>query len=211
MKSLVDKFLSLRCASDVLESVGPMPAATREISEAMILIDAIKGFVLKEKTQRRVLHFCPTYPLAGVLAAHLLPVESTSAIAWRPKRLLGLDRVQNFRINSMPLSVATWAASADLADNTLVIANSVNYDLAMDIARFCSARDLPLAMLPSRVKRRKLGSGLLAGADPYLAHLTVLSLLTGGDIAVCVADTPSNGLIVRGLQTGEKKNEVQNS
>jgi hypothetical protein len=104
MKSLVDKFLSLRCATDVLECVLPLKRPERDISEAMVLLDAIRPVVLKNPGQYKVVDVHADSPIVGVLIAHLLPVELVSSYNWREKQKRDFSKIHHFaaRDDDMP-------------------------------------------------------------------------------------------------------------
>lgn len=97
-RSLVDKFLSLRCAGDVLESLQPLNGETsRKITEAMALIDVVRPLILRHKGEYKLVEVCAGEPVTAVIAAHLLPVEMAKAILWRDEPKATLDRVHHFK------------------------------------------------------------------------------------------------------------------
>ena len=72
--TLVDQFLSLKCAPDVLAACGRIHNPSKEISEAMALIGVIKG-----------LDLCAGNALTSLIAVHLLPVATAIAVDIKPR------------------------------------------------------------------------------------------------------------------------------
>ena len=149
MKSLLDKFLSLRCAGDVLESLQPLDGdITRRIKESMTLIEAIRPLVLKHyKGEYKLMEFCSGVPLTAVIAAHLLPIEHATAYVRRPKGLIkNLERVQHLKCMDIVL------AQNSIPGKTIVVAPSANTKYAETIVDICRESDAPMALIPSRGK-----------------------------------------------------------
>lgn len=95
-RSYVDEFLSLRCASDVLEAVQPLRDPVKSISESMALISAIRGLCLKRPRAVTIIDVCSGDALTGILAAHLLPVLAVYAVGEKNSMREGYGRVRNF-------------------------------------------------------------------------------------------------------------------
>ena len=205
MKSLIDKFLSLRCAGDVLESVQPLTSdVTRRIGESMALIEAIRPLILKHKGEYKLIELCSGTPLTSVIAAHLLPIEHATAYVWRPKYLPGLlDRVHHFKCH---VSLAATLGDSVLPEKTIVIAPSVNPENAMFLVDLCHRNNAPMAMIPSRGKIRlsRAGNELVKiNGSRYFAWLHDLADYCDGDVRVPPGlvnnDDMNCGLITRGL------------
>lgn len=96
-RGYTDKFLSLRCAPDVLSVVGPMDKAGKEISEAMAIIRRVRGIVLAPENKMRytLVDLCSGNALVPVIAAHLLPVRWSYAVDARP-RVRAWERAARF-------------------------------------------------------------------------------------------------------------------
>jgi hypothetical protein len=95
--SLVAKFLSLKCAPDVLGTVGYLgKKPEKEISEAMTAIHYIRPLTLKEPNKYRVLDLCAGNALTSVIAAHLLPIEGAVAVD-KLKRERNWNRCKKFQ------------------------------------------------------------------------------------------------------------------
>ena len=148
-ESYIAKFLRLRCAGDVLESIQPInrPRFDDEISEAMALVGAIRGKILKEPNRWKIVDICAGNVLTGVIAAHLLPVECVTLHKWRVKpdgELLA--KVRGLKVKTD----ADWSSIFD--NNTIVVSASPNYDIAVEIANRCAVNNVPLAMTPANSK-----------------------------------------------------------
>ena len=145
-ESYIAKFLHLRCAGDVLESIQPInrPRFDDEISEAMALIGAIRGKTLKEPGKWKIVDICAGNVLTGVIAAHLLPVECVTLHRWRVKPDGDLlSKVRGLKVQT----TGDWSNIFD--GNTIVVSASPNYDIAVEIANRCAVNDVPFAMTPA--------------------------------------------------------------
>ena len=94
--TLVDQFLSLKCAPDVLAACGGIHNPSKEISEAMALIKVIKGPILREPMKWHLVDLCAGNALTSLIAVHLLPVATAIAVDIKPKRQKGYMGVQRF-------------------------------------------------------------------------------------------------------------------
>ena len=73
-ESLVNRFLALLCAGDVLNAIGPMTLPLIEIAKAMTVVQYLKRIVLRSKAEFTLVEFNAGLGLTGVLAAHLFPM-----------------------------------------------------------------------------------------------------------------------------------------
>lgn len=181
MKSHIDKFLALRCAPDVLECVNPLKNTERNITEAMLVVEAIRPRILKERGKWKVVDVNAGNPFLGLLIAHLLPVELVTSMSWRyPKdQKLDLSKVQHFQAKIAPLEFLPKQL-ADVQDSILVSA-SPNFDVAVELATTALANDLPLAMVPARIKGRQVRNSKSDCCDEvYQTYLDWLVRLSGG-------------------------------
>jgi len=80
----VDLFHSLRCSQEVLRAVEPLNQSSKEISEAMALIRAIKPCVMEHRGRVTLLDLCAGNALTAILAAHLLPIKEAIAVDRQP-------------------------------------------------------------------------------------------------------------------------------
>jgi len=79
-RKYLDQFLSLRCAGDVLNEVGPINNAAKEITESMAVITTIRGLTLNKPMHYSLVDMCAGNQLTGVLAAYLLPVKDVIGV-----------------------------------------------------------------------------------------------------------------------------------
>lgn len=204
MKSLLDKFLSLRCAGDVLESVQPLTGdVTRRICESMALIEAIRPLVLKHRSEYRLVEFCYGAPLTSIIAAHLLPIEDARAFVTRSKfDHAAIERVKNFRV----FTTVDLPAAVPIDGKTIVVSPSVRGALAMDVAKWCNAKDAPMAIIPSRGKVKLSSTGNAVAkltGNRYFAWLQDLAESCNGKLRVPMSLVDSRitncCLVTRGL------------
>lgn len=76
----VSRFLSLRCAGDVLNAVPRMRQAEKEITESMGILKHIKGIALGEKMKYTLVDLCAGNALTSVLGVHVLPLKHAIAV-----------------------------------------------------------------------------------------------------------------------------------
>lgn len=94
---LVDEFLSLKCSGDVLNAAGPVKNAAKEISESMSLIHAVKSTILREPMKYHIVDLCAGNALTSIIAIHLLPIISATAIDIKPRARVSHLEVKRFR------------------------------------------------------------------------------------------------------------------
>ncbi len=76
----VDQFLNLKCSSDVLNTVGFMNNARKEITESMAVIRLLKKIALSAPMYYTLYDFCAGNALTSTIAAHLLPFKEVIAV-----------------------------------------------------------------------------------------------------------------------------------
>lgn len=204
MKTLVDKFFSLRCAGDVLESVQPIKDDfTRRLSESMALIEEIRTLCLKNNGAVKVIEICSGVPLTGVIAAHLLPVESVSAYCWRGERVNGLDGVNHLKVHYGDYdAIISHVWTEARRGKTVVVAASAPEWIARDIMLSAHTLGVPAAVIPARCKVKLRGSAALAAKvfGNYGGFLYDLANIGAGCFRQAKALTgPNNGIVTRGL------------
>jgi hypothetical protein len=86
MQEYVERFLSLRCAGDVLNITGRMHEPEKEITESMGIIKHLKKIVLPEKMKYTVIDLCAGNALTSILAVHMLPVKDAVAIDLKKRK-----------------------------------------------------------------------------------------------------------------------------
>lgn len=92
----VSRFLSYKCAGDVLNALDGFNRAEKEITESMAIISQIKPLVLKKKMKYTLVDLCAGNCLTSVLAVHLLPVKQAIAIDIREKKPSKFKEVKRF-------------------------------------------------------------------------------------------------------------------
>lgn len=82
----IDKFFSLRCAPDVLATVGTVAKTEKELTEAIGVLRHVQRIVLRDKQKQfLLLDFCAGNALTSVLAVHLFANVSAIAIDKLPR------------------------------------------------------------------------------------------------------------------------------
>lgn len=80
-----DKFLSFRCAPDVLGVVGTMKNTIKEITEMMGIHRYIKHWACKRPTQYTLIDLCSGNALVPIATVFSLPVKEAIAIDKQPR------------------------------------------------------------------------------------------------------------------------------
>jgi hypothetical protein len=71
----------------VLNAAGPLGnKSTKEITEAMAIIQKVKGYALEKPMERTLVDFCSGNALVPLIAAHLLPFKQTIAVDKRVRK-----------------------------------------------------------------------------------------------------------------------------
>lgn len=84
MSKYVSQFLSLKCVGDVLNNVLPINKPTKEITEAMAIVQRMKGVFLSNPMKYRLFDVGAGNALGSILSIHLLPVSWATAIDKKP-------------------------------------------------------------------------------------------------------------------------------
>jgi len=110
MSRYVSEFLALKCAPDVLGTVGFLGnKPEKEITEAMAIIRKLKRIALNDPNKYQLIDLCSGNALVPVIAAHLLPFTKTYAVD-KLKRVRNWGHAKRFeyissQIEHMPLSL----------------------------------------------------------------------------------------------------------
>lgn len=200
--SYMDHFLSLNCADDVLKAVTPLNNGTKEISEAMALVRAVRPKILKRPKEYSVLDLCAGNALTSIIIAHLLPIKKVFAIDTKvPNR--HHEVVKNFEYMKMDIFDKTWTSNkAD--EPTIIVSSHPCTKLASRIIEIYKANDCikMLAMLPCCVNREELDRAKLSPVireklGTYLSWCHYLAEKAGGKLIEdrhCLSKC--NGLII---------------
>jgi len=95
MSEYMNRFLQLRCAGDILNAVGGMHKAEKEITESMGIIKHLKPIVLAEKMKYYLIDLCAGNALTSITAVHMLPIVGASAVD-KKKRSGHYEKVKRF-------------------------------------------------------------------------------------------------------------------
>jgi hypothetical protein len=130
----INKFFALKCAPDVLATVGHVAQMEKELTEAMGLLRHIQRIVLRDQRSYRIFDLCAGNALTSVLAVHLFPRVDAVAIDklprerewYRAKRFAyaSCDIYQDFAhfpglLNDKPIIVVGCHACGDLAERVI--------------------------------------------------------------------------------------------
>jgi hypothetical protein len=99
----LNEFLKLKCSGDVLNVVGPMNRAEKEISESMAVIKHLKSISLSNPMEYTLYDMCAGNALTSVIASYLLPFKNALAIDKR-FRNRDWDKVQRFNYLCLDLN-----------------------------------------------------------------------------------------------------------
>lgn len=83
----LDEFFSLRCAPDVLATVGRVQNMSKEITEAMAMIRHVRSIIRRNPDERyHLLDLCAGNALTSVISAHLFPNLTCEAVDIKPRQ-----------------------------------------------------------------------------------------------------------------------------
>ena len=196
--TLVDQFLSLKCAPDVLAACGRIHNPSKEISEAMALIKVVKGPILREPMKRHLVDLCAGHAMTSLIAVHLLPVATAIAVDIKPRdngRYLSVKRFSYLKADIYDDFL--WAG---FLRSTIFVSAHPCGELAKRILHF---RELgPMAVMPcclprhvpetQGIVRKRLGR--------YVAWALALAEGCGGKVPEangCLS--PCNLIVTKGL------------
>jgi len=158
----LNKFLSLKCAGDVLNAVNGINRAPKEITESMSIINVIRSITLKDPMKWTVVDLCSGNSLTGILAVHLLPVKEAIAYDKR-NRSFNMKRIKRFEYN-----VADIYNDGEIRipENSIIISVHPCGKLALQVIDIYNKRDNAkhLALMPCCV-------GNLSGVMPRIVKL----------------------------------------
>ena len=134
----VRHFLQLKCAGDVLNAVTPVNNCHKEITEAMAVVKELKRIVFaNKKIKYHLIDLCAGNALSSVLAAHLMPLVSTTAIDRRIPPRRHYDIVRNFEYLQEDIMVGGFDEFLDCkcsGQNFIIISTHPCGELANTIA-----------------------------------------------------------------------------
>ena len=197
---LIDEFLSLKCAGDVMNAAGPVRKAAKELSEAMSLIHAVKSIILREPMKYHVVDLCAGNALTSLIAVHLLPILSATAIDIKPRARGSHLEVKRFRY-----------VIGDVYDDLLWMgfprpAIFVSAHPCGDLARVITAKasEEKFAVMPCCLPHKRSYSGsekfIAEKLGKYAAWAFYLARLSGAEIAEarhCLS--PARLIVKKGL------------
>ena len=86
MSKYLSRFLALKCAPDILATVGNLGnKPEKEISEAFAIIRRIRKIVFKQPNHYQIVDLCSGNALVPVTAIHLLPITYAYAVDKLPR------------------------------------------------------------------------------------------------------------------------------
>jgi hypothetical protein len=148
----LEEFLSLRCAGDVLNAVGQVHCAEKEITEAMGVVTRIRKLVLAHPGEYTVVDLCAGNCLTSVLIAHLLPVKEVVAVDIREnKKLLPVNKLNYVQKNIYDADLITAINRGGKETDSKIIIVSVHAcgELANRVVRiFNETRSDMLVLIP---------------------------------------------------------------
>lgn len=121
----LNRFLKLKCAGDILGATYPINRATKEISEAMGIVQYVKRIALAEPGKYALLDFCSGNALVPIISIHLLPLIKAVAVDKSgPRR--DYSSVRNFEyvkadITNNPVILANYLESTGIQNHNIIL------------------------------------------------------------------------------------------
>jgi hypothetical protein len=94
--SVINYFLELKCAGDVLNSIYPFLNPEKEISESMAIIKKIKKILITNPNKYYIFDFCAGNCLTSSLIAHMFKIKHIYAIDKKENKKDNMNRIRNF-------------------------------------------------------------------------------------------------------------------
>lgn len=94
--SLLNYFLELKCAGDVLNSVYPVLNPEKEVSEAMAMAKRLKRFLISKPNHYNIFDLCAGNCLFSSLIAHLFKTKGVCAIDKKERKRENLKNIRDF-------------------------------------------------------------------------------------------------------------------
>lgn len=86
MSEYITKFLSLRCAGDVLNVSYPVSGVKKEITEGMAIQKILKSITLKKPMFYNIVELCAGNALPTIISIFTLPIEYAYAIDYKLRK-----------------------------------------------------------------------------------------------------------------------------
>uniref|UniRef100_A0A6M3JAP8 Putative methyltransferase n=2 Tax=viral metagenome TaxID=1070528 RepID=A0A6M3JAP8_9ZZZZ len=87
MEDYISRFLKLRSAGNILNTVVPVNGLSKEITESVAIWIEIKKIALHHKEDKRILYeLCAGNALTSILSLHTLPISEAIAIDKRERK-----------------------------------------------------------------------------------------------------------------------------
>jgi hypothetical protein len=99
--SVINYFLELKCAGDVLNSVYPFLNPEKEITESMAIIKKIKKLLITNPDKYTIFDFCAGNCLTSSLIAHMFKIKHIFAIDKEKRDRPNFSKIRNFSYNQM--------------------------------------------------------------------------------------------------------------
>lgn len=94
--SVINYFLELKCAGDVLNSIYPFLNPEKKISESMAIIKKIKKILITNPNKYYIFDFCAGNCLTSSLIAHMFKIKHIYAIDKKENKKDNMNRIRNF-------------------------------------------------------------------------------------------------------------------
>lgn len=94
--SILNYFLELKCAGDVLNSVYPFLNPEKEITESMAIVKKLKKILITNPNKYTVFDFCAGNCLSSSLIAHLFKTKHVFAIDKEERDRPNFSMIKNF-------------------------------------------------------------------------------------------------------------------
>jgi len=205
MNRYVNEFLGLKCAPDVLTTVGCLGnKASKEVTESMAMIRRLRRVALSAPMEYGLIDLCAGNALTSVLAVHLLPFKWALAVDKKPRarrwdRANGFDYLDGLDINDSAMLAAgcepLWRRPFVLI---AVHACSVLAERVIELYQNTpEARHLVLMPCCEGGGKNRVPRCIRKRIGPYLAWCWHLNELAGGRLLVDQqVHSPKNGIIL---------------
>ena len=99
--SIINYFLELKCAGDVLNSVYPFLNPEKEITESMAIVKKLKKVLINNPNKYFIFDFCAGNCLTSSIIAHMFKVKHVYAIDKKENKKASLSKIKNFTYHTI--------------------------------------------------------------------------------------------------------------
>ncbi len=181
----LDEFFSLKCSPDILAASAPIRRGTKEITEAMAILTAMRSTVLKYPMEYTLIDLCSGNAIVALLARFVLPLKKVYAtdIKQAPRNYSWIDAFEYLTVKDWDILIKF--IKTELQNKPVIItACHPCKTLANKVIEFYKKfENAYLFMMPCCIGKisSNIPSGIKQDIGKYKAWCLDLALQAGGN------------------------------